>query len=130
MSEIESKDKAAIAIASEQQAAKRLADKLLEKISVRIRRQLPDLTNITVVETPSPTSSMLLNMSNIPIVQETNTSTNQIGKADKCPKLTELQQTEHLGEGSRQYYLHKVLYNEMISKISSEVPQKRLECQR
>ena len=58
MSEIESKDKAAIAIASEQQAAKRLADKLLEKISVRIRRQLPDLTNITVVETPSPTSSM------------------------------------------------------------------------
>ena len=130
MSEIESKDKAAIAIASEQQAAKRLADKLLEKISVRIRRQLPDLTNITVVETPSPTSSMLLNTSNIPIVQETNTSTNQIGKADKRPKLTELQQTEHLGEGSRQYYLHKVLYNEMISKISSEVPQKRLECQR
>ena len=37
MSEIESKDKAAIAISSEQQAAKRLADKLLEKTSVRIR---------------------------------------------------------------------------------------------
>lgn len=75
-SESKSKEKTTSAVTVEQQESTLL--------SVRIRQQLPDLINNTGIENPSVTSSVLLNASDIAIVQESNTPISQNRTSNMC----------------------------------------------